>query len=511
MSDLEDEFERVGKEYQQKIPEKLHDIVVLFESIDVVFWSRGNLAPLIRKLHGLRGSAGTFGFTRIAESAGKIEQDLALIAAQPNGPSQASWQVLGENIRHLSRFGLIEQQPDKARDTPTQKPRNNLHSPMVDLIEDDQEEAEFITEVLRCAGFRVRHFGSGEAYKESWSAESYSKPDAIIMDMMLESGDLAGVETVKAIQPDRVVSPVIFLSQRDDIQARLKAFEAGATRYLVKPVDTAHLVNLLDALTGRQPEDPYRVLLVDDEPNLLEAQAVALRMSGMSVKTLSDPMETLTALKLYQPDVLILDVYMPEVTGPEIAAIVRDSDDYLNLPILFLSSEQDISQQLMALNLGGDDFLVKPLRQDHLVAAVSARARRARQNAIVSQRMTALTAQLHQLSRTFDEHCIRIALNSQLQIIGLNQRFERVTGLDLYDFESQYLEKTQWLSCQGQAFGDVLTQVAEAGRWQGRLVLDTKAGEKEIETTILKLEAPGAPENGQYWILGTVVGDANDQ
>ena len=165
----------------------------------------------------------------------------------------------------------------------------------------------------------------------------------------------------------------------------------------------------------------------------------------------------------------------------------------------------------MALNLGGDDFLVKPLRQDHLVAAVSARARRARQNAIVSQRMTALTAQLHQLSRTFDEHCIRIALNSQLQIIGLNQRFERVTGLDLYDFESQYLEKTQWLSCQGQAFGDVLTQVAEAGRWQGRLVLDTKAGEKEIETTILKLEAPGAPENGQYWILGTVVGDANDQ
>ena len=505
MSDPEQELQRIGDDYRQKFPAKLDEILTAFESIDAVSWSRENLALLMRKLHALRGSAGTIGFSKIAEAAAKIEQDLALISAKPTGPSPWVWLQIGENIRSLSSPELLEYRKDRPVITPTQNPRSDEASPLIDLVEDDDEEAEFVARILSYAGFRVRRFSAGEEYIRNWSLEGFIKPDAIIMDMVLQSDDFGGVETIAAIEPDSVHTPVIFLSQRGDMQARLKALEAGATRYLVKPVDTAHLANLLDALSGRQPEEPYRVLLVDDEPELLEVGAEALRTAGMTVLPLGNPMETLNALASFKPDVLILDVYMQEVTGPEIAAVIRDSDEYLNLPILFLSSEQSISQQLMALNLGGDDFLVKPLQYDHLVAAVNARARRSRQNLTVVRRVTSLSEQLVNLSQTFDEHCIRIALDRQFKIVGVNTRFEQLMHLTPRDVESNDFESLQLFSCERDELREILKMTATNGSWRGRMVLNAPSEKLEIETTICTLDMPESSEGGQYWLLGTVV------
>jgi PleD family two-component response regulator len=169
-----------------------------------------------------------------------------------------------------------------------------------------------------------------------------------------------------AALPDRI----------ETLQAQYRALDLADWR--VADAQTLH--QQLHALSGRMPPQPYRVLLVDDDPLLLQTQAAVLRAAGMEVHTLTQPRETLAVLDAFRPDVLVLDVYMPEVSGPELAAIVREREDYLHLPILFLSAETDPSQQLLALNLGGDDFLVKPVQADHLVQAVTVRARRARQH-----------------------------------------------------------------------------------------------------------------------------------
>ena len=65
---------------------------------------------------------------------------------------------------------------------------------------------------------------------------------------------------------------------------------------------------------------------------------------------------------------------MPDASVPELAAVLREQDIYAQTPILFLSAEADPDRQLMALNLGGDDFLLKPIQPAHLLAAVTARA-----------------------------------------------------------------------------------------------------------------------------------------
>lgn len=505
MSGPRKELERIGRQYREKLPEKLREVHDIFYSIDPVLWPGENVAHLIRRLHALRGSAATFGFTEIAQRATEIEHELALLAARPYGPAEFKWREIGQRIQHLSGMDLNEQQPASSGASSAMQLRDRPQSPLVDLVEDDGEEAQFIAEVLRYAGFHVRHFSSGIEYRKNWNNENFPAPDAIIMDMILPSGDLAGAETITAIKPDHLISPVIFLSQRDDMQARLRALRAGATRYLVKPVDTLHLINLLDALTSRQPDDPYRILLVDDEPKLLEVQAEMLRMSGMSVRTLTNPMQTLETMKAFKPDVLLLDVYMPEVTGPEIAAIIRDSDEHLNLPILFLSAEQDISQQLMALSLGGDDFLVKPLRQDHLVAAVSARARRARQSTVVFERLMQVTERLRISNRTVDQHCLSMVLDDHQKVIAVNQRFEELAHLRACDVESKALNDLSVFRLPEEGLEPILDAAIKNGIWQGRIVLETPSGGVELETTICTSEAREVSRRVEYWLLGSIV------
>jgi diguanylate cyclase (GGDEF)-like protein len=84
------------------------------------------------------------------------------------------------------------------------------------------------------------------------------------------------------------------------------------------------------------------------------------------------------ALKEFQPDLLLLDMYMPTCTGAEVAALIRQQAAFVSLPIVFLSGEHDRDNQLAALDQGGDDFLTKPISAPQLVSAVTSRARRAR-------------------------------------------------------------------------------------------------------------------------------------
>lgn len=80
----------------------------------------------------------------------------------------------------------------------------------------------------------------------------------------------------------------------------------------------------------------------------------------------------------FHPDLILMDLYMPGIDGIELAKLIRQIDEYVSTPIVFLSSEEDFSKQIEALNLGGDDFLTKPIKASHLVALVKSRLERLR-------------------------------------------------------------------------------------------------------------------------------------
>jgi diguanylate cyclase (GGDEF)-like protein len=137
----------------------------------------------------------------------------------------------------------------------------------------------------------------------------------------------------------------------------------------------------------------YRVLIVDDDVWVAKYHASLLEEAGMSVQTLNDPEQILSVLADTNPDLILLDMHMPNRSGLEVISLLRAQDSLAGLPIVFLSAENRPNQQL-ALQTDGDDFLMKPVDPARLLSSVISRAKRGR---IVRARMMqdSLTGLLH--------------------------------------------------------------------------------------------------------------------
>lgn len=124
--------------------------------------------------------------------------------------------------------------------------------------------------------------------------------------------------------------------------------------------------------------DRYRVLVVeDDRSQAMFAQAI-LRGAGMEVEVVDLPNQMMTTLEAFAPDLVLMDLHMPGISGTSLTAQIRDHAQFRYTPVVFLTGDQDPDSELDALEHGGDDYIVKPVRPKHLVVAVQTRIRRAR-------------------------------------------------------------------------------------------------------------------------------------
>jgi two-component system, OmpR family, response regulator len=113
----------------------------------------------------------------------------------------------------------------------------------------------------------------------------------------------------------------------------------------------------------------HRILIADDDPHIRELLSFALAKAGMEVAEAGDGEEALAAVAARAPDLLILDINMPKMDGLEVCRRLRAEG---NLPILFLSSRDDEIDRVLGLELGGDDYVVKPFSPREVVARVGA-------------------------------------------------------------------------------------------------------------------------------------------
>jgi len=117
------------------------------------------------------------------------------------------------------------------------------------------------------------------------------------------------------------------------------------------------------------------VLLVDDDPSLREVVRYALTRAGFRVREASDGREALLAFRRSEPDLMVLDISMPELDGLEVCREIRK---HSQVPILFLSSRGEELDRVLGLELGGDDYVTKPFSPRELVSRVKAVLRRTR-------------------------------------------------------------------------------------------------------------------------------------
>jgi len=132
-----------------------------------------------------------------------------------------------------------------------------------------------------------------------------------------------------------------------------------------------------------------RVLVVDDEPHIGELVGVALRYSGFEVTTVLSGRAALTEVRRARPDLVVLDVMLPDLDGFEVAKRIRETDGGADrVPVIFLTARDTTADKVNGLSLGGDDYVTKPFSVEELVARVQAVMRRSGGSGPSDHRMT---------------------------------------------------------------------------------------------------------------------------
>jgi two-component system OmpR family response regulator len=119
---------------------------------------------------------------------------------------------------------------------------------------------------------------------------------------------------------------------------------------------------------------PTRLLLVDDEDNLRSMLEAALRHSGFDAHPAANGRDAIAAVPTVQPDLIVLDVMLPDLDGFDVCKRLRTAGD--RTPVLFLTARDATEDKVRGLTLGGDDYLVKPFSLEELVARITAVLRR---------------------------------------------------------------------------------------------------------------------------------------
>lgn len=361
-------------DYAARLPAELQQLRSLADELSDPALRSQALAQLNHRLHKLAGSAGSFGFTDLGKQAKKLElQAQEWLAGQSaDGGMLRVFSVavgaLGGDLqaeRNNKPTPLVSQLAPQKTDT------------LIYVLEDDPDIAAEVCMTLRHFGHKVLHFATiAEAEHEVLKRA----PDFMICDIMFVEEGREAPEAVMLMQQHLPAPvPVIFVSTRTDFDAYHAAVRAGAVGYFVKPLDIMRLVDCFEYYLDRHRSAPQRVLIIDDDLALAEHYKLVLKAAGIHAEITNDPRNVFELLHEFHPDLVLLDINMPQCSGIEIAQVIRLNQDWLRVPITYLSSEQDVEKRSVALGRAGDDFLSKPLSDRELVTAVTTRAARSRQ------------------------------------------------------------------------------------------------------------------------------------
>ncbi len=301
---------------------------------------------------------------------------------------------LQQGMDQLSRCTLRRSDQEEG-----ENPRTYLRTPIY-LAFNDGEYAQRIIRQMEFFGFRAAAFSTPQELDEECAR---NKPETIVIDVDFGGGDaVEGIATVERIQERHETPiPVLYMSRQDgSIETRLRAVRSGGEEFFYQVLDPGQLIEKIEHYSYAHPAEPYKVLVVDDSRAQAKYMENVLQKAGMRSCVLTDPMEVVNALEEFSPEIIILDMYMPGCTGMELAKVIRQQDHLHSVPIIYLSAEEDVSKQLHAMSMGGDDFLTKPIDAKHLVATLHNRGRRARSllALMIRDSLTGLYNHTHTLS-----------------------------------------------------------------------------------------------------------------
>jgi DNA-binding response OmpR family regulator len=310
--------------------------------------------------HKLAGSLGCFGFPEGSKIAKQIEKLL--------------WNIPLEQLELPEIIKLTASLNVELQHQPFEVAVKNALSQNISLLiinchQDHNISQQLATEANQngMKTYIATNLAQAEAILEQESI------DALLHQIVFPDGeDLEFLQQLHQRQPSL---PIVAIAESVQLLDRLNFARKGGSLILQHPV-TAKAVILAVYELIENLGTAAKVLIIDDDPQVLSSLQMSLEPWGFEIITLDKSTQFWSVLSEIQPDILVLDIEMPELNGIEICQILRSDRYWQHLPVLFLSVHQDEQTQYRAFATGADDYVCKPVTGSILANRILNRLRR---------------------------------------------------------------------------------------------------------------------------------------
>ncbi|HZV75866.1 MAG TPA: diguanylate cyclase [Conexibacter sp.] len=402
-----------------------------------------------REAHKLAGSLGTFGLAGASEQASELERLLDGTAAL--GPS---------SVPRLSE--LVVAVRDGVRDTPTAVPTfedvPTVHetAPLLLIVEDDVPLAERLAPEASRRGMRVEIAASPA---EARAIAARTRPDGVLLDLTFETGTADAYELLSELTGATPPVPVLVSTVRDTLTDRVEVVRRGGRGFVTKSLPPQQVIDQVTQLIEREHAPATTLLAVDDDPVVLDTVRTLLEPHGIRVVTLGDPLRFWNELDRRRPDVILLDVDMPGVSGIELCRVLRNETRWATVPVLVLTARRDPASIERIFAAGADDHLAKPVIERELLTRV--------RNRVERQTLHRALAETDNLTGVPNRHTSTQGLDRLLRLAARYEQPLALATLDLDRFK-------QVNDTHGHAAGDAVL------RRFGTRLLETFRGEDVV-------------------------------
>ncbi|MEC4894188.1 MAG: response regulator [Oscillatoria sp. PMC 1051.18] len=347
-------------------------------------WREDNLSETLREealreLHTLKGSLGCFGLAQISSLCEQVEQSF-----------QAATNLTSIEVQQLPELvGKLQQQLEEVNFLSHEKPESQLpprlltfhrqiktiiqHTPRILIISGDIPLTNSLTEEARIWGMQV---SSASNHTQVQQLLGKKQPDLVLLDLSLTDSADWELTLLQELGTARPPVPTIVLTAEDSFTTRLQVARLGAKSCLHKPITPTQVIENIHNYLQQYSLNVTKILIVDDDRPILTLLHQVLEPWGFQLTLVNDPQQFWSILTEVNPDLVILDLEMPGLSGIDLCQVVRNDPQWENLPILFLSAYSDRATIQQIFAVGGDDYIPKPIIESELIARVLNRLKR---------------------------------------------------------------------------------------------------------------------------------------
>jgi PAS domain S-box-containing protein len=238
--------------------------------------------------------------------------------------------------------------------------------PWILVADDEADVAHLFQHQLRRAGYRVTVVTQGSQVAQ---IARQLKPELITLDLLMDVDGLAVLQDLKS-DPNTAGIPVVIISV---ISEQKDGLAMGAVDYLVKPIDEEELTACIDRVLGERDNGTRnRILVVDDEADIVGWLKHLLSHSGYRVTEAYDGIQALEAVAADKPDLILLDMKMPRMDGRTTLRRLRAEEEFRDIPVIVLSANAvtDDAERRQLVDLGVKRFMNKPVTMEQLIAEI---------------------------------------------------------------------------------------------------------------------------------------------